>query len=164
MRVEHHDTATLEGLALDLADKIIQALDTATHQRAHQDRGVVIKRCAEHGGHREDDVAIDHPRVEHLADLADPVVHIDFGTSQTQRRFATHRDPMGALATVEAAVFDIPHLVRVATREHLGHQTMVVGRLIARMGVCELVPVLGKDLLEDVPVPRGCCKHEGAPS
>src|SRR5205807_3238377 len=45
-----------------------------------------------------------------------------------------------------------------------GHKVIVVGRLVARMGVCEPVPVLGKDLLEDVPVPRGCCKHEGAPS
>jgi hypothetical protein len=32
------------------------------------------------------------------------------------------------------------------------------------MGVCKPVPMLGKDLLEDVPVPRGGCKHEGAPS
>jgi hypothetical protein len=71
---------------------------------------------------------------------------------------------VGVLATVQAAVFDIPHLVRVATREPLGHQAIVVGRLVARIGVCEPVPALCKDLLEDVPVPQGCCKHEGAPS
>jgi hypothetical protein len=47
------------------------------------------------------------------------------------------------------------HLLQAATPEHLGHQALIVGRLVARMGVCEPIPVLGKDLLEDVPVPRG---------
>src|SRR5215218_9060771 len=42
--------------------------------------------------------------------------------------------------------------------------SIVGGGLITRMGVGEPVPVLGKDLFENVPVPRGCCKHEGAPS
>ena len=64
----------------------------------------------------------------------------------------------------QAAVFDIAHLLRVATRKHLGHQAIVIGRLVARMGVCKPVPVLGKDLLEDIPVPRGCCNHQVAPS
>src|SRR6266702_2387002 len=41
---------------------------------------------------------------------------------------------------------------------------MLVGGLIARMGVGESIPVVGKDLLEDVPVPCGCCQHEGPPS
>src|SRR4029450_8979049 len=66
--------------------------------------------------------------------------------------------------TVQAAVFEVTHLFRVATRQHLGHQVIIVGRLVARMGACKPVPVLSTDLLEDVPVPRGCCKHEGAPS
>jgi hypothetical protein len=58
---------------------------------------------------------------------------------------------------------EVAHLVRVATRQHLGHQAIIVGRLVARMGACKPVPVLGKDLLEDLPVPRGCCKHQGTP-
>src|SRR6266403_4928599 len=70
---------------------------------------------------------------------------------------------MGALATLLAAVFAIPHLFRIATRQHLGHQIMIVGGLIARMGVGESIPVVGKDLLEDVPVPCGCCQHKGPP-
>src|SRR5438034_6118049 len=63
-----------------------------------------------------------------------------------------------------AAIFDIPHLFRIATRQHLGYQIIIVGCLIAWMGVGESVPVVGKDLLEDVPVPRGCCHHRVAPS
>jgi len=27
-----------------------------------------------------------------------------------------------------------------------------------------LLPVIGKDLLKDTPVPRGCCKHRRPPS
>src|SRR5215510_9361729 len=71
---------------------------------------------------------------------------------------------MGALATPQAAVCDIAHLFRVATRQHLGHQALVVGRLVARMGVGKRVPVLGKDPLEDTPVPRGLYQHRLAPS
>src|SRR5207302_5327677 len=37
-------------------------------------------------------------------------------------------------------------------------------RLISRMSVLKRLPVIGKDLLEDIPVPRGCCNHQGAPS
>src|SRR5215813_2474776 len=71
---------------------------------------------------------------------------------------------MGALATPQAAVFDIPRLFRVATRQHLGHQALVVGRLVARMGVGKRVPVIGKDLMKDTPVPRGSYQHRLAPS
>src|SRR6266581_5092471 len=71
---------------------------------------------------------------------------------------------MGALATLLAAGCALPHLVRIATRQHLGHQIMIVGGLITQMGVGESVPVVGKDLLEDVPVPRGGCHHRVAPS
>src|SRR5712691_579520 len=71
---------------------------------------------------------------------------------------------MRALATVQAAVCAIASLLRVATRQHLGHQAIIVGRLVARMGMGTLVPVIGKDLLEDVPIPRGFCHHQVAPS
>src|SRR5437868_156051 len=39
-----------------------------------------------------------------------------------------------------------------------------MGRLVARMSVLERVPVIGKDLLEDTPVPKGLCHHWVAPS
>src|SRR5262249_7664109 len=71
---------------------------------------------------------------------------------------------MGALATPQAAVFDIAHLFRVATRQHLRHQVLVVGCLVARMGVGKRVPVIGKDLLEDPPVPSGVGHHRVTPS
>src|SRR6266567_6742310 len=71
MRVEHHDVAPLQGFAPDLAQELIQALDAAAHQRAQQDRSIVIERRAEHGRDRQDAVAIDDPLVEDLAHLAD---------------------------------------------------------------------------------------------
>src|SRR5215813_5331964 len=71
---------------------------------------------------------------------------------------------MLALSTVQAAVFDVPHLFRVAARQHLGHQVVVVGRLVARMGALKRLPMVSKDLLEDIPVPRGGCYHRIAPS
>src|SRR4030095_13143195 len=68
------------------------------------------------------------------------------------------------LATLQAAIFDIAHLVRVPTREHLRHQARIVGRLVARMGVLKRLPVIGEDLLEDTPVPRRLDQHWIAPS
>ena len=54
-------------------------------------------------------------------------------------------------------------LSRVATPEHLGHQAIIVRRLVTRKGVLKRGPVLGKDLLEDTPVPRGLYHHRVAP-
>src|SRR6516165_11267537 len=65
---------------------------------------------------------------------------------------------MFALAAVQTAILGIPDLFRIATREYLRHQTVVIGGLIARMGVLKRLPVIGKDLLKDTPVPGGCCK------
>jgi hypothetical protein len=61
---------------------------------------------------------------------------------------------MGARSAVQAAVLDIAHRLGVATHQHLGHQAIVVRRLVAWMGVWKRVPVLGKDLLEDTPALR----------
>src|SRR5215468_8948898 len=122
MRVDHRDGATLEHLASDLAIAIVQALHPAAHQRPQQDRGVVVESRAEHRGYRQDDVAINHALVEDLAHLADPVVDVDFRTTQAQRRLTAHRHHVLALATVQAAVFDGAHLLRIATTEHLGYE------------------------------------------
>src|SRR6266704_2877797 len=147
MGVEHHDGATLESLAPDLAIKIIQALPPTPHQGAQHDRGVMGEG-----------------RVEHRAHLADPGIHVDFGAPQAQRGLTAHRHPMGALSTLQATVFNIAHLVGISTPEPLRYQALVVGRLVTWMGVFEPVPVLSKDLLEDIPVPCRCYTHQGAPS
>ena len=71
-------------------------------------------------------MAIDDALMEHLADLAHPVVHIDFGTAQAQRRFTAHRDEMFALTTVETAVFDRAYLLGIPAPEHLVHEAIIV--------------------------------------
>ena len=58
-------------------------------------------------------MAIDDAFMEHLADLTDPGIHIDFGAAQAQRRFAAHRDAVGALTTTETPIVDIAHLVGI---------------------------------------------------
>src|ERR1041385_3663888 len=68
------------------------------------------------------------------------------------------------LATVQTAILDVPDLFWIATREHLCHQVVVIGGLIARMGVLKCLPMIGKALLKDTPVPGGCCKHPRPPS
>src|SRR2546427_10209458 len=109
-------------------------------------------------------MAIDDTLVEHLADLADPVVDVHFGTAQTQRRFTAHRHTMVALATLQTAVFDIAHLVGIPAPEHLVHAFIIVALIVPRLDVLEPVPVLDKDLFEDVPVPRRFCNHQDTPS
>src|SRR5687768_59647 len=71
---------------------------------------------------------------------------------------------MLALATMLTAIFDIAHLVWVATAHHLLHEVVIVGGIVTRMALFEDVPVIGKDLLEDVPMPPGFDNHEVAPS
>src|SRR5262245_59701263 len=68
------------------------------------------------------------------------------------------------LATVEAAVFDRAYHVGMPTPEHLVYEAIIVARMVTRIDTCEPVPVLDKDLFEDVPVLRRGCKHQGAPS
>ena len=164
MRMEDRDGASSKGLAPDGALEIVEALPPAAHERVQYHLGVVIKGRTEHRRHRQDNVPIDHPLVKDPAHLADPVVHGDFGAPQAQRRLTAHRHQVLALAAVQAAVLNIAYFFRVAARQHLGHQAIVVRRLVARMSMLKRLPVVSKDLLEDVPVPRGCCHHRVAPS
>src|SRR5881398_3530930 len=46
--MDHGDVAPPERLAPDLAIKSVQALHPASHQRAHQHRGVLVKDRAKH--------------------------------------------------------------------------------------------------------------------
>src|SRR5215510_3567895 len=71
---------------------------------------------------------------------------------------------MLALPTMETAILDRAHLVGIAAPEHLGHKVIIVGRIITRTKLFKPRPVIGKYLFEDVPVPRGFCNHQGAPS
>src|SRR6266571_9568721 len=71
---------------------------------------------------------------------------------------------MGALPAMETPILGIAHLVRIPAPEHLVHSCIVVALIIARIDAFKPVPVLDKDLLEEVPVLRGRCHHQGAPS
>ena len=153
MRVEHCDVAPLERLPLDGTVEIVEALRPAAYQRTQHDRSVLVKDRAEHRWHRQDDMPIDNAFVEDPTDLTDPVVHSDFGAAQAQGGFAAHRHHVLPLTTVQTAVFHVSDLLGVATGEHLAHQTIVIGGLIPRMGVLKRLPVIGKDLLKDAPVP-----------
>jgi hypothetical protein len=65
---------------------------------------------------------------------------------------------------MQIPILEIPHPLRIAAGEHLVHEAIIVGCIVARLDAFKPIPVLDKDLLEDVPVLRGCCKHAGAPS
>ena len=80
-------------------------------------------------------------------------------TSGTFLRFPGH-----LCGDMRLAVAAHAHLFWVATCQHLRDQTIVVRRLITGMGALKRFPVIGKDLLEDTPVPRGWWHHQIAPS
>src|SRR6266446_6034490 len=69
---------------------------------------------------------------------------------------------MCALSTMQTAVLDRAHLVRIPTPEHLVQKTVIGALIITRIAACEPVPVLDKDLFEDVPGRRGFCSHQAA--
>src|SRR6266446_5744118 len=71
---------------------------------------------------------------------------------------------MFALAAMLAAIFDIAHLVGIAAAKHLVHETVIVAGIVTRMDVFEPVPVIDKDLFEDVPALSRFDNHQVAPS
>src|SRR5215467_3574526 len=107
-------------------------------------------------------MTVDDALMYHPTDLADPVVDVAFGAAQAQRRLTTHRDLMGALPTMQTPILDIPHPLRLSACEHLVHKAVIVARIVTRIDAFEPVPVLSKDLFEDVPGRRSCCSHQAA--
>src|SRR5215510_8044239 len=71
---------------------------------------------------------------------------------------------MLALSSLQTAVVDILYFLWVPTREHLVDEAIVVALIIARIEVFKPIPVLVKDLFEDIPVQRGLCSHQAVPS
>jgi hypothetical protein len=67
---------------------------------------------------------------------------------------------MGALPTMQTPILDIPHPLRIAACEHLVHKAVIIACMVARGDVFEPVPVLSKDLFEDVPGRQGFCSHQ----
>ena len=54
------------------------------------------------------------------------------------------------LATMLTAILDIAHLIGIATAQHLFHKPVTVVGVIARMSLIEDIPMISKELLEDV--------------
>jgi hypothetical protein len=96
-------------------------------------------------------MAIDDALMEPLAHVADKLIDIDFGTSQAQGGLTTHGDEVFALSTIEASVVEVSDLFRIATREHLVHQLVIVSVIITRVELLKFIPVIMKDLFKDVP-------------
>src|SRR5215510_14432701 len=105
--LDHDDIAAFEGSATDPAEDIIQASRPTTHERTQHRVGLLIKRLPEDLRYRQDNMAVDDAFMEHLAHLAHPLVHIDFGAAQAQRGFTAHRHAMGALPTAKTPIIDI---------------------------------------------------------
>src|SRR5882724_8949840 len=71
---------------------------------------------------------------------------------------------MLTLPTMETAILDRAHRVGIAAPEHLVHKVIRVARIITRTKRFKPRPVIGKYLVEDVPVVRRLCNHQSAPS
>src|SRR5712691_4000369 len=162
MRLDDHNVAALEGLATDRTKEVVQALHPAWHERTQYVVCVLIKRFPQHLGHGQHNMTIDDAVMQHLTDLTDPMVDIDLPASQAQRRLTTHGDPMCALTTMQAPVFDVPHLVRVPACEHLLHEVIIGEVMVTRMRLFQPVPVISKNLFENGPALRECCMHQAA--
>jgi len=70
---------------------------------------------------------------------------------------------MGALPTLQTPIFDIPNPLRITASKHLMYECIIVGLRITMMQSFELLPVISKDLFENVPALRGFCSHQAAP-
>src|SRR6478672_23086 len=156
MGLDDQDGAAREGAATDPALDIIHTADATAHEWTQHRLRLLIKRFPAYLRHGQDDMTGDDALMEHLTALADPGVDVDFGASSAQGRLAAHGDAMDALPTLQTAVLTIAHLLRIPAPEHLVPEAIIVTRIVARVDALEPVPVLGKDLFEDVPGRQGC--------
>src|SRR5215831_6847138 len=163
MGLDHDDIAALEGFATHCTKENVQAFHSALHERTEQRFGMLIKWCSQDIRHSEDNMPIDDPVMEHLPNLSNPIIDIDLGTSQTQRRLTAHGNTMFSLTTMKTTVFDIAYLVRIPAPEHFVDKVIVVGRIVARTERFKPLPMLGKDLFKHVPTGNGFCIHRAAP-
>src|SRR2546430_3802738 len=69
---------------------------------------------------------------------------------------------MGALPATKTPICAIPHLVGIPAPEHLRYQAVIVASIVPRVHALEAIPVVGKDLFEEVPGRRSCCSHQAA--
>src|SRR5882724_11629078 len=69
---------------------------------------------------------------------------------------------MGALPTTKTPICDIHHLVGIPAPEHLRYQAVIGASIVPRVHALEAIPVVGKDLFEEVPGRRSCCSHQAA--
>lgn len=162
MRREHAEGAPLAGLATDPAPDLSQAGAPPPHAGAPYHLGVRRKRGPSERGHGPHPRAIAAARMEHRAALAPPGVPIDLGTAPAQGGLTAHRDDMVALATGQTAGCARAYLFGMPTPEHLGHETIIVARMVARVDGFAPVPVLGTDLCEEGPGRRSGCKPQAA--
>ena len=96
-------------------------------------------------------MAIDDALMEVVTDMADKLIDIDLGASQAQGGLTAHGDEVFALSTIEASMFEVSDLFRMATGEHLVHQLVIVSGIITRVELLKFIPVIIKYLFEDVP-------------
>jgi hypothetical protein len=96
-------------------------------------------------------MAIDDALMQVVTDMADKLIDIDLGTSQTQGGLTTHGDEVFALSTIEASMFEVANLVRMATGEHLVDHLIIVSCIITRIELLKFIPMIMKDLFKDIP-------------
>jgi hypothetical protein len=96
-------------------------------------------------------MAIDDALMEVVTEVADKLIDIDLGTSQAQGGLTTHGDEVFALSTLEASMFEVSDLLRIATGEHLVHQLIIVSMIITRVELLKFIPVIMEDLFKDIP-------------
>jgi hypothetical protein len=159
MRLEHDAVTACAGLATDRAQAIIAALDATLHAGTAQRVGVRIKRRASHLRHGQDHRPIEDACLEPFANRSDPIVDRDLGTAPAQRRLPAHGNALLAWTTMETAVCDRAHRVRMTTPAQLADAVIRVGRSVTRTALFKPLPMLGKDLLEAMPADHDFGSH-----
>ena len=96
-------------------------------------------------------MAIDDALMQVVTEVADKLIDIDLGASQAQGGLTAHGDEVFALSTIEASMFEVSDLVRIATRKHLVDQLIIVSVIIKRVELFKFIPVIMKDLFKDIP-------------
>jgi hypothetical protein len=160
--LDDHNGTACACLATDRTTEVIATLHPAWPEGTQPLVRVLRTRFPHHLRHGQHNRTRDDAVMQPLTDVADPLVDRDLPAAQAQRRLTTQGDALVSFPTMATSLCDRAHLFRMTALEHLVHECVIGGRILTMRCLCKPVPVLGNDLVENVPALRGFGMHQAA--
>jgi len=146
--LKNYNVSDIEFCAGAGFENVFEAGVACLHEMGKQ-CWIAIKPFMQEIRHCQYDMAISYPGQQTSADEVCPSVGIDFSAGKTEAGFAGKSDASGFTA-IAASVLYKAHLFRIAAVEHFLNGIIVIRAVKAWMTLLECIPVIVKNLLENI--------------